>query len=109
MLNIYEVHWLVQVGVMVGMSIATFIFMYPKLKRMSLKKAHLQKTYTETFIGQTFVLTEDCERQCQQLFHGIYWTFINQTKSTLLAGTEVEIISREGNKLAIQAVAKERE
>lgn len=99
------VAWWVEVIVFVVISLATFAFLRPFLKKL-IKKDKVD-TNIDEIIGKRGIMTEDYTdlTNGEVKVNGVLWTAINTNEGTRIeAGTKVVVVAVEGNKLIVKSL-----
>lgn len=103
------VTWWVQVVVFVVVSLATFVFLRPILKKLI--KREKVDTNIDEIIGKRGIMTEEYNdlSSGEVKVNGVLWTALNTNENEKIeAGSKVVVVAISGNKLIVKKLEGEK-
>lgn len=103
------VTWWIQVVVFVVVSLATFVFLRPILKKLI--KREKVDTNIDEIIGKRGIMTEEYNdlSSGEVKVNGVLWTALNTNENEKIeAGSKVVVVAISGNKLIVKKLEGEK-
>lgn len=101
--------WWIQVVVFVVVSLATFVFLRPILKKLI--KREKVDTNIDEIIGKRGIMTEEYNdlSSGEVKVNGVLWTALNTNENEKIeAGSKVVVVAISGNKLIVKKLEGEK-